>query len=163
MGAWISLAVYMNQRGMEEMEASVAEHLDRDQALILERMRTYYSQNDKSLGPGGPILARESTGRAASEPTRPANETTVSRPPVNDGPWNGPPSRPRVSGVLELSHLVNEVELNFGSDNGTGMGWELVITGKASATLRARGWANDIVREISIQDIGQNLYAETTP
>jgi hypothetical protein len=41
------------------------------------------------------------------------------------------------------------------------MGWELKVTGKASATLTAKDWGGNVVREVVIQDIGRDQILQT--
>ena len=129
----------------EQVNEMVTAGLDKDQRVILERLRTYYTENEKSLGPGGPVL----TGGYAPPP---ANA------PANDGPVD---TRPRVTGTLTLKDLVKETELSYGSSEGSGVGWELDVTGKASAKLVAKDWGGQVIREITISDIGRDIYVVT--
>jgi hypothetical protein len=143
MAASIGLFFFMVEEGNKEMEESIASQLDGDQRIIIDRLKKYYDENAQSLGPGGPILAgaRDRAGAPSNDPA------------VN--------TRPRATGSLKLQDLVLDDELSFGRHSGGGAGWELVITGKASATLRAKDWGGTVRREVEIQDIGRSQYVET--
>jgi hypothetical protein len=147
----MAVMVYAVDRGVEQFEEAVAAGLEEDQQLILARLKAYYDANEQSLGPGGPVLARQNTtGYDGTYRTQPTNAPApANQPPAVD-------TRPRVAGALTLRDLVGEHELAFGSGGGGGMGWELTISGKASATLRARDWNSNVVREVDIRDIGRN-------
>jgi hypothetical protein len=68
-----------------------------------------------------------------------------------------------VQDVLRLEHLVEEESLAYGTSQSGGMGWDLAVTGKASATLTARNWEGQVVREVMIRDIGRNETVQTVP
>lgn len=126
-----------------KFEANQRASVERDQELLLKRLKQYYDSNGKSLGPGGPVLA----GDRGFAPT--------------PGEGNAPPqdTRPRVTGVLEIKHLANHGEL--GAGYGGANGWNLIIHGKSSATLRCSGWNGQIQREVEIHDVGKDDWFVT--
>jgi hypothetical protein len=143
MATSIGLFLFMVEEGVKEAEQDMATQLDSDQRIIIDRLKKYYDENAQSLGPGGPILAG---ARTAAAPTANGSATNTTA---------------RVTGSLKLQDLVQDDELRYGRHSGGGAGWEMVITGKASATLRAKDWGGTIQREVEIQDIGRNQYVET--
>jgi hypothetical protein len=133
--AFVALLQFSEQEGQRDVHGRVAQ----DQELLLERIQEYHRANGGSLGPGGPVLAGERRGRGNSP----------------DGSMDG-----RVSGALGIDHLAssNELRLRRG-----GAGWELTVTGANTATLRARGWDGEIIREIEIRDAGRGNWVQTVP
>jgi hypothetical protein len=127
-----------------KFEATERASLERDQELLLTRLKQYHDANGKSLGPGGPVLA----GDAGFAPT--------------PGEGNAPPqdTRPRVSGMLEIKHLVGPGELGRGRGSGS-TGWTLIINGKSSSTLRFTDWSGNVLREVEIRDIGKGDWFVT--
>lgn len=85
------------------------ERTSEDLRLIGERLELYYTENARSLAPGGPV--------------------------VKDG-WGGgllPENTPRVEGELRVEHLVREYDLNgYMSD------YELSVRGESSAVIYCR-------------------------
>src|SRR5688572_3424590 len=140
--AWHTGLTMIGRAAEEQMNQAIAKGLDKDQGLLLERLKNYYDENEKSLGPGGPVQTR----RLAKVPA------------TNAAPAD---NRPRVTGALGVEHLAEDNDLSYGSSRGSGMGWKLTVTGKASAILSATDWSGAIVREITIQDIGRNQYVQT--
>lgn len=126
------------------------ERLSGDQELIVQRLQEYCVANEGSLGPGGPVLAQGNT-------TYPAGTAPAGNAPVS--------SNLRVTGKLELSHLVAGNELKYGgSGKRSGRGqWELIIKGQSSATIRARGWEGEILREVEIRDAAKGVAVQTVP
>lgn len=121
----------------------VTADLERDQELLLRRLQQYYESNGNSLGPGGPVLA----GGRGFAPT--------------PGEGNAPPqdTRPRVSGMLEVKHLVDQGEV--GARYGSANGWQLIVNGRASATLRYTDWGGQVQREVEIRDVGKGDWFVT--
>jgi len=155
MVAWVGAWFYLIDKAGEEVERSMAAQTEADQKLILERLKAYYDANEQSLGPGGPVLAQNSTSSYdGTYRSQPANTAL----PDNTAP--AVDTRPRVAGALTLKDLVGEHELSFGTRSGGGMGWELTISGKASASLRATDWSGNVVREVDIRDIGRNQIVQ---
>ena len=67
-----------------------------------------------------------------------------------------------VETALEISPLAGENELHWLRRRG-GSGWELTVTGQKTATLRARRWDGEIVREIEVRDAQRGLWVQTVP
>jgi hypothetical protein len=142
--AAVGFFVFMSKSTEGKFEAQQRATLERDQELLLTRLKQYHDANGKSLGPGGPVLA----GDAGFAPT--------------PGEGNAPPqdTRPRVSGMLEIKHLVGPGELGRGRGSGS-TGWTLIINGKSSATLRFTDWSGNVLREVEIRDIGKGDWFVT--
>lgn len=149
MAGWIGFLVYATKQVEENIQQAMKPALDADQQLILKRLKLYHDSNNRSLGPGGPVVA----GDRGFAPT--------------PGEGNQAPldTRPRVSGALELRHLVDEHEISWGATDGAHggnqPGWRLTINGKSSATLRATDWNGEVIREVEIRDVGRDDYIVT--
>ena len=148
--AIISTQVLLLDRSGQESEQVRQARLAQDQELIVSRLQEYCVANEGSLGPGGPVLAQGNT-------TYPAGTAPAGNAPVS--------SDLRVTGKLELSHLVAGNELKYGgSGKRSGRGqWELIIKGQSSATIRARGWEGEILRELEIRDAAKGVAVQTVP
>ena len=144
--AFVALSNFEDREQDERREERIAE----DQELLTSRLQEYCQANDGSLGPGGPVLAMDKPQR---------NEWDEA--PQNM-PHEGRPIGGTVTNRLELEHLVGENELRWSGRRG-GRGWELVITGQKSATLQARRWDGEVVREIEIRDASRGMWVQTVP
>ena len=149
-----SLFIHGHSRDEQRIRAEMEPAIAKDQALILKRLKQYYDENDRSLGPGGPWLATRTAGSG------PPGNTTAVQPGT------------RVSGTLELKHLVGPGELQLGdlfsamargpgSSRAVAGSWVLTVNGRASATLRATDWGGAVLREIEIHDIGRGDFIQT--
>jgi len=148
--AWLSFYVFMVNKSKNEFDAALQEHLAQDQQLLAERVQQYCVANNNNLGPGGPVLAGGSSGLPAG--TAPANQ--------------GGANNLVVTGALDISHLVSDDELEYGGGRGRrggGVKWELRVTGPTSATLRARNWNGEVVREAEIPDAVTGRVVQTIP
>lgn len=135
--------------GEEDDKERNTELISSDQQLILDRLKEYCVANGNSLGPGGPVLAHETPKKDQRYPTS----------------GNEPAPRPvggTVEKALELEDLVGKGELEWSRRRG-GSGWELVITGQKTATLRARHWNGEILREIEVRDAARGMWVQTVP
>lgn len=145
-----ALTVFFVARATESVEAAdevVLASVDRDLELIGRRLQIYYAANGNSLGEGGPVLARAGgAANAAAMVPQPANSVSA--------------NQPRVAGALLLSHLVSDTEL----EQKHSIRYELTITGRSSATLRAfRNWDRKLMREAAMEDAATGLWMETGP
>ena len=147
---WIGFIVTMGRMGDEQRDERRAERVEQDQALILERIQEYCEANDGSLGPGGPVLAHKVADNGHTHPV--AANSEPKKTPVGG----------KVTDKLELEHLVGDGELQWARRRG-GSGWELVITGQKTATLRARRWDGEILREVEIMDAAKGRWRQTVP
>lgn len=140
----------MWRAGEEQSQQYQQEQLAEDADLIAARVQQYCLANDKSLGPGGPVLADSASAY-------PAGTAPVANSPN--------PSGLTVSGSLELSHLVSENELKYGHNRGGGAmgGWELIINGQTSATIRHRSWDGEVIWEEELSDTVRGLRRRTVP
>lgn len=149
--AWLGFIVFMTSHAQENFRADIQPAIDHDQSLLLDRLKKYYEANDKSLGPGGPVLAKPSKGANGNAPAK-------------DGSV--------IAGAVTIEKLADdsELELKGGGKSGPPRGrgpyagfgsWELIVNGKASATLRATDWGGNVLREIEIRDIGRGDIVQT--
>lgn len=128
-GGVLIFAFTFAERQQSRIEAELAterqRYADSDLRLIRDRLNLYYIENNRSLKPGGPIVV--------------------------DG-WEGglfDENSPRVTGKLELKHLVREDDLVQQMRE-----YELVIEGDSKAKIRNR----DKGRELVIEDAGSDRY-----
>lgn len=147
LGVFASVGVvvgFVALQNMEEQEQETrqAERIGADQELLIRRLQQYCQENNGSLGPGGPVLA---AGGVTSADNRPVEVTA-------DG---------RVQGTLRIEHLAGADELEWPRRRG-GTGWELVVTGQKTATLRARRWNGEVAREIEIRDAERGQWVQTS-
>ena len=114
--------------------------------LIAKRVADYYRQNGDSLGEGGPVLAQP------GGPDQPAasGNSGITTPVTSD--------RARVTGALQLSHLVDETEFS----QHPYVRYELIITGRSTATIRASRGAGE-AREARITDAATGTWMPTGP
>ncbi|MBZ0135542.1 MAG: DUF4190 domain-containing protein [Planctomycetes bacterium] len=139
--AFVGFMVLM-RAGEEQQEENLAERMYADQDLLTMRLKQYCQENNGSLGPGGPILAKG----VARQDNRPVESTA-------DG---------KVHGTLQIDHLAGPDELKLSRRHG-GTGWELVVTGQLTATLRARRWDGEILLELEVRDAARGLWVRTGP
>lgn len=126
--------VAIAQRGSQAREEHFTTQTDADFDKIRARLRQYYDANNKSLGPGGPRLARDNTyssyGNVPAKPKR------------------------KVVDVLKIEDLFGQGELDRPPNY-----YELTVTGSNSATVRVHDWGrNSRGRVLKIFDIELGQY-----
>lgn len=138
--AFFAVIFFLSRHAQEESRAELVPMIATDQALIIERLKKYYTANGDSLGPGGPRLVSGDATTNGNAPAAPAGS--------------------KVTGKVALEHLVEADELKFGGGRKRRRGggnwgrWELTITGRTSATLVATDWGGNVLREVQINNIG---------
>jgi hypothetical protein len=138
------------QKGMEEATDSQRERIDADVQLIVDRVKEYHEKNGGSLGPGGPVLALAPMQSETVVPRRRGEHTEADQiPNTRDG---------KVVGALTIRHLVRQGELKYASRLNR---WELTVTDRSKATIRATGWGDEVVREVNITDAGRGTYVQS--
>lgn len=137
---WVGFLITMGRMGEREQVERSEERIDHDQALLLERIQKYCKANGDSLGPGGPVLALDVPDPRDEFDGGPVSNRRKARP------LGG-----KVAASLKIEDLVGENELQWSRRRG-GSGWELVVTGQKTATLRAKHWNGDVLRDIEITD-----------
>lgn len=149
-GSVAILALFMGFGAVaeQEQEQRRAENLDKDIALVIERVQQYYKANNESLGPGGPVLAEAQPKPSQSGDGRNHHGERVI-PNVRDG---------KVQGELSIRHLVRTGELSY---SGNLDRWELVVTDHHKATIRAKDWGGGVLREVNITDAATGAHFES--
>jgi hypothetical protein len=127
----------------KQMSAGERENVEKDFAVIRTRLREYYDQNNKSLGPGGPVLATHDFGTTSGGPgpgPRPVSDVRASR-------------GTRVVNQLTIDDLVSNADVSSAGR------YELVVTGSASATVTYYS-SNDNKRHVlKVYDVATDSYS----
>jgi hypothetical protein len=138
------------RQGMEEEDLSRQERIDEDVQLIVDRVKEYHEKNGASLGPGGPVLALAPMQSETVVPRKRDGHTEADEiPGTRDG---------KVVGALTIRHLVRQGELRYSSRLDR---WELTVTDRSKATIRATGRGGEVVREVNITDAGRGTYVQS--
>ncbi len=133
--AFIGLA----SRGAQQRDEAFSQKTDADLNKIRARLRSYYDQNNNSLGPGGPRLSTSDyTASHGNAPATPGRKGIVSE-------------------VLKLEDLFGANELSMSLSM-----YELTITSSSSATVRVNSWNRKQSRVMKIFDIGLNADGQYT-
>ncbi len=148
-GVYATLFAFFG-REMEEQESDRHERIDADVQLIVDRVQEYYEKNGGSLGPGGPVLALAPMQSETVVQRKSGEHTEADEiPNTRDG---------KVVGALTIRHLVRQGELRYSPRLDR---WELTVTDRAKATIRATGWGGEVVREVNITDAGRGTYVQS--
>ncbi|MBX3461326.1 MAG: DUF4190 domain-containing protein [Planctomycetes bacterium] len=153
-GGAVAISVWVYQQSMaheEEDEFAQQAELDKDLALIVQRVQEYYLANDNSLGAGGPAIA-------LTKPEPPPREDRRGPPPVSPESDAVPDVvNGKVTGVLHIKHLVRPGELSYSYNLNR---WSIEVTDHNKATVRANGRGGRVLREVNITDAGKGQYIE---